>query len=177
VGQVVTDDVLRWTDRTRTALDLIRRGPVDEAVVLLDRLVQHQVAFLDDVRKAAARLPRCRGSRQARLVAELADGLAESPPETRLRLLIRRAGLPAPVAQFTVRHGGRFVARVDFGYPEQRLAIEYDGAWHGRPEQLAKDRARMNRLLAAGWRILFVTAADLRDPGALVARIAAALAA
>ena len=86
-GEVVTDGVLRWTDRTRTALDLVRRGPLDEAVVLLDRLVQ----------------------------------------------------------------------------------------WHGRPEQLTKDRARMNRLLAAGWRVLFVTAADLRDPSALVARIAAAL--
>jgi hypothetical protein len=176
-GQVVSDDLLRWTDRTRTALDLIRRGPLDEAVVLLDRLVQCRVAFLDDVRKAAARLPRCRGSSQARQAAALADGVAESPPETRLRLLILRAGLPAPVAQFDVRHEGRFVARVDFGYPEQRLAIEYDGAWHGRPEQLTKDRARMNRLLAAGWRVLFVTAADFRDRVALAARIAAALAA
>jgi G:T-mismatch repair DNA endonuclease (very short patch repair protein) len=174
-GEVVTDGLLRWTDRTRTALDLVRRGPLDEAVVLLDRLVQCRVAFLDDVRKAAARLPRCRGSSQARQVVALADGLAESPPETRLRLLVHRSGLPAPVAQFSVRHEGRFVARVDFGYPEKRLAIEYDGAWHGRPEQLTKDRARMNRLLAAGWRVLFVTAADLRDPSALVARIAAAL--
>ena len=176
-GDVVTDGVLRWTDRTRTAVDLVRRGPLDEAVVLLDRLVQCEVAFLDDVRAAAAALPRCRGSRQAREVAALADGLAESPPETRLRLLLHRSGLPRPVAQHTVRHDGRFVARVDFGYPGSRLAIEYDGAWHGERGQLTRDRARMNRLLAAGWRIVFVTAADLRNPVPLVARIAAALAA
>ena len=176
-GDVVADDALRYTDRTRTALDLVRRGHLDDAVVLLDRLVHYRVAFLDDVRKAAARLPRCRGSSQARRVATLADGLAESPPETRLRLLIRRAGLPAPVAQFTVRHGGRSVARVDFGYPEQRLAIEYDGAWHGGQVQLTRDRSRMNRLLAAGWRVLFVTAADMRDPVTLAKRIAAELAA
>ncbi|MDT0277880.1 endonuclease domain-containing protein [Blastococcus goldschmidtiae] len=172
---VVTDGRLRYTDRTRTALDLIRRGPLDDAVVLLDRLVHHRVAFLGDVRAAATRLPRCRGSAQARQVAGLADGLAQSPPETRLRLLIHRSSLPVPVAQLEIRHDRRFVARVDFAFPEQKLAVEYDGAWHGEPSQLSKDRARMNRLMAAGWRVLFVTAADMRDPGALLARIAAAL--
>jgi very-short-patch-repair endonuclease len=148
-SDVVTDDALRYTARTRTAVDLIRRGRLDDAVVLLDRLVQCRVAFLDDVRKAADRLPRCRGSSQARQAAALADRLAESPPETRLRPMIRRAGLPDPVAQFSVRHEGRVVARVDFGYPEQQLAIEYDGAWHGQRDQFTKDRARLNRLLAA----------------------------
>jgi len=174
---VVTDGRLHYTDRTRTALDLIRRGPVDEAIVLLDRLVYHRATFLEDVRAAAARLPRCRGSAQARRVAGLADGLAQSPPETRLRLLIHRSSLPIPVAQFEIRHQRRFVAQVDFAFPDQKLAIEYDGAYHGEPSQLTQDRARMNRLLAAGWRTLFVTAADMRNPEALIAQIAAALAA
>jgi G:T-mismatch repair DNA endonuclease (very short patch repair protein) len=177
-GDVVTDGILRWTDRTRTAVDLIRRaGPLDDAVVLLDRLSEHRVIFLDDVRAAVASLPRCRGSARARRIAALADGLAESPPETRLRLLLLRAGLPAPIAQFEVRHEGRFVARVDFGYPAHKLAIEYDGAWHGTAGQLTRDRARMNRLTAAGWRVIFVTAADMRRPEELAARIAAALSA
>ncbi|WP_346623019.1 hypothetical protein [Blastococcus montanus] len=175
-GDLVGDGALVLTGRTRTALDLIRRPPVDEAVVLLDRLVHSRVALLDDVRAAALRQPRCRGSRQAREVAALADGLAESPQETRLRLLLHRAGLPAPVAQYEVRHERTFVARLDFAYPEHRLAIEYDGVWHGDRAQFARDRQRLNRLLAAGWRVLFVTAADLRDPVALVARVAAALA-
>jgi hypothetical protein len=176
-GAVVTDGRLRWTDRTRTALDLIRRGPLDDAVVLLDQLVQAEVAELSAVRAGSAALPRCRGSRQAREVATLADGLAESPQETRLRLVMHRAGLPPPVAQYTVTDAGSFPARVDFAYPEQRLAIEYDGLWHGERDQFAKDRRRLNRLFAAGWRVVFVTAADLRRPGELTRRIAAALAA
>jgi very-short-patch-repair endonuclease len=174
---VVTDGVLRWTSGTRTALDLIRRGPLDDAVVVLDRLVRAEVAELPSVRVAAGLLPRCRGSRQPREAAALADGLAESPQETRLRLLIRRSGLPAPVAQHAVTSDGRFVARVDFGYPEQRLAIEYEGVWHGERQQVSRDRDRLNRLLAAGWRVLFVTAGDLWRPDRLIARIAAALAA
>ncbi len=80
------------------------------------------------------------------------------------------------VPQHTVRDDeGGFVARVDLAFPEHRLAVEYDGAWHGQAGQLARDRRRPNRLTATGWRVLFVTAADLRDPDALVARVAAAL--
>jgi very-short-patch-repair endonuclease len=118
-----------------------------------------------------------RDCRRIRAAVQLADGLAESPQETRLRLLVHRSGLPVPTAQYRIRVDGRFVARVDFAWPEHRLALEYDGAWHGEPGQFRRDRQRLNRLTAANWRTLFVTAADLRDPVALVARIARALAA
>jgi very-short-patch-repair endonuclease len=79
------------------------------------------------------------------------------------------------VAQFTVRHEGRFVARVDFAWPEHKLALEYDGLWHGEPGQFAKDRQRLNKLRAAGWQVIHVTAADLRDPRRLLRLIADAL--
>ena len=42
--------------------------------------------------------------------------------------------------------------------------------------QFMRDRERLNRLQEAGWRVVFVTAGDLRRPRDLVARIAAALA-
>lgn len=167
---------LRWTDRVRTAVDLIRRDAGDEAVVLLDQLVEAEVVELRDVRAAVAALPRCRGSARARRAAALADGLAQSPPETRLRLLLHRSGFPVPVPQYEIRTAtGRFVARVDFAWPDRRLAVEYDGAWHGDPNRLAEDRERLNRLAAAGWRILFVTKRDMRHPDRLVADIATAL--
>ncbi|MDB5733278.1 MAG: hypothetical protein JWQ03_3173, partial [Variovorax sp.] len=117
------------------------------------------------------------GSRRARAACALADGLAESPQETRLRLLLGRSGLPMPIAQCRVLHEGRFVARVDFGWRDRRLALEYDGLWHGEPGQFARDRERLNRLREAGWRVAFVTAADLRRPELLLCRLAAALAA
>jgi hypothetical protein len=167
---------LRWTGRVRTAVDLVRRDGTDEAVVLLDRLVQARVVDLGAVRTAVGALPRCRGSAYARRAATLADGLAESPQETRLRLLLHRSGLPLPVAQYEVRCGGRFVARVDFAWPQRRLALEYDGVWHGAPDQLPRDRRRLNGLTAADWRVHFVTKSDLRDPDLLLADLARALA-
>ena len=146
----------------------------DAAVVAVDQMVAAGVVELAAVRSLAA-IGRGPGSLRARRVCALADGLAESPQETRLRLLLRSSGLPVPVAQYRVRDADRIVARVDFAWPEHKVALEYDGLWHGEPGQFAKDRRRLNRLTAAGWRVIFVTAADLRDPQSLLARIAAAL--
>jgi hypothetical protein len=176
-GDVVTGRAgFRKTSRVRTAVDLIRRAELDDGVVLLDRLVNSGIVRLNPVRDAVTVLPRCRGSRLAREIALLADGWAESPPETRLRLLMLRAGLPMPVAQFRVFDQAGFIARTDFAYPELKLAIEYEGAWHGRPGQLVKDRGRLNRLFEAGWRVVFVTAADMHDPEGLIRRIRLAMA-
>jgi very-short-patch-repair endonuclease len=82
------------------------------------------------------------------------------------------------VAQHRVRDdAGRVLARVDFAWPDRRVAVEYEGRWHGEPQQVARDRARLNRLTAAGWRVVFVTAEDLREPDRLIARLSAVLAA
>jgi hypothetical protein len=146
----------------------------DDAVVAVDRMVASGIVDLAPVR-ALASVTRGPGSARARAVCALADGLAGSPQETRLRLLMARARLPPPVAQYVVLHEGRFVARVDFGWPDRRVAVEYDGLWHAGDGQFAKDRRRLNRLRAAGWTVVFVTAAQLHRPEELVAEIAAAL--
>jgi G:T-mismatch repair DNA endonuclease (very short patch repair protein) len=165
------------TTAMRTALDLARIRPLDEAVVALDRFLVPGFVFLSEVRAAASRLTG-RDCRHIRRVAQLADGLAGSPQETRLRLALHRSGLPLPVAQYTVRDAdGRWIGRVDFAWPERKLALEYEGIWHGERQQVARDRRRLNALTRAGWRVIFVTAADLRDPVRLVTRLAEELSA
>jgi hypothetical protein len=156
-----------------TAVDLIRWGATEDAVVLLDRLCHKGMVRLDDVREAARELATCQGSAQAQRVAELADGLAASPQETRVRFLFGREGLPPPVAQFRVFDEEGFIARVDFAYPELKIAIEYDGLWHGERTAFLDDRRRLNRLTDAGWIVLHVTVDDLRHPERLAARVRA----
>ena len=141
----------------------------------MDQLIAAKVVDLASIRALAAS-GRGPGSRRARAAAALADGLAASPPETRLRLLVGRSALPIPVAQFEVCHEGRLVARVDFAWPSKKVALEYDGFWHAEEGQFARDRERLNRLREAGWVVVFVTAADMRHPQRLLGRIAAALA-
>jgi hypothetical protein len=167
---------LRVTTPAATALRLAGALVPDAAVAAMDQLIAAGLVGLESIRARAASA-HGPGSARARTAAGLADGLAASPQETRLRLLIGRSGLPPPVAQFSVLTEGRFVARVDFAWPERKVAVEYDGLWHAEAGQFAKDQARLNRLQAAGWRVVFVTAADLHHPEELLTRIAAALAA
>ena len=163
------------TTREATAVRLAGALPPDAAVAAVDQLVHVAGADLEEIRWLAGTADGPNRRRAERACA-LADGLAESPKETELRLLLHRSSLPRPVAQHTVRQHGQFVARVDFGWPLQRLAVEYDGLWHRDPRQFIDDRQRLNRLTAAGWRVLFVTTADLDLPGRVIARVAAALA-
>jgi hypothetical protein len=147
------------TDPIRTALDLARIRPEDDAVIALDRFLERGIVLPHELRAAATTLAG-RGCRQVRAAAELADGLAGSPQETRLRLLFRREGLPAPVAQYTVYDDGRRLGRVDFAWPDRKLVVEYEGQWHGQHQQVGVDRRRLNALTGAGWTVVFVTAAD-----------------
>lgn len=158
-----------------TAVRLAASLPGDEAVIAVDRMVASGIVDLEPVRTVAAAL-RGPGSGRARSACALADGLAGSPQETRLRLLMHRSDLPSPVAQYQVLDSrGRRVARVDFAWPDKKIALEYDGLWHADEKQFAKDRRRLNHLRAAGWTVVFVTAAHMHRPVELIAEIAAAL--
>ncbi|SDF87701.1 T/G mismatch-specific endonuclease [Blastococcus aurantiacus] len=164
----------RCTTGLRTALDIARWDPLPDAVAALDLLLARGVVAEVALREPAASRDG-RGSRQARRAVELSDARAESQPESRLRVILTLAGLP-PVPQCVVRgQGGEFLARVDLGYPELRVAVEYDGAWHAGNGQFVRDRRRLNLLTAAGWAVLHVTSADLRDTALLVERVRALL--
>lgn len=173
-SEVLESDGWRSTTGVRTALDIARWEPLPHAVAALDVLLAQGVVGVAELREAAAARTG-RGSRQALRAVELADARAESQPESRLRVVLAMAGLP-PVPQHVVRGpDGEFLARVDLAYPDHRVAVEYDGAWHAEAGQFARDRRRLNRLTAAGWVVVHVTASDLRDPAALVARVRALL--
>jgi len=159
----------------RAAIDIAREQDPVESVVALDRILHCGSLSHETLRAAVESLPPCRGSARARAAVSVADGRAESPPETRTRLLLQSAGLH-PEPQYEVRTlAGDFVARVDLALVERQVAVEYEGAWHWQPGQLAADRRRLDRLTAVGWRVIHVTAADLHSPSSLLARISAVL--
>lgn len=92
----------------------------------------------------------------------LADGRAESPFESRVRAELITARLPPPDLQHVIDDGDRFLARVDLAWPSHRLAVEADGAGvHASAEALRADLRRQNLIVAAGWRLLRFTWADL----------------
>jgi hypothetical protein len=166
------EDGIRLTTPLRTAWDVATLETVPTAVALLDAMVRTGNLDLAAYRRMSE--PghgRWRSGRVAK-VLPLVDGRSESPPESWVRVACARAGLPAPVPQFVVLHEGEFLGRVDLAWPEARLIVEYEGAHHFDELQIRRDDRRYERLTAAGWRVIRLSASDLRDMDALVARIA-----
>ncbi len=167
------------TTPARTAFDLGRRPGRDEAVIQVDALSQATRLCAPDIAPLLDRHPGVRGLVQLREVLALMDGGAESPPETRTRLVLIDAGLPKPQTQILVHgnFGARRSARIDMGYAEFKVGVEYEGAQHWTdPRVRANDIDRYAELAALGWLIVRV-GADLLNhrPQVIVARVCAAL--
>ncbi len=163
----------------RAAMDAARRLELVEAVTLLDALAhQGKLAQSELLARVPYKRPRAFGFTRAEQAIVLMDARAESPQESRLRVRLTKSGLAPPAVQHTVREGAEFIARVDLAWPRERLAIEYDGAWHAESGQFAKDRRRLNRLVSCGWTVIHVTsdmlyggfAQLLEEIGAVLAR-------
>lgn len=166
---------MRLATPQRMALDLLLKRPVPDAVADLDWVVRARLVTLPEVRAMVEQ--RCdRGIVLARRALQLADPRAESRPESRMQVWLVLDGLQ-PEPQHWIEDSRGRLARVDLAFVEQRVAVEYDGGWReGELWSLNRDRERLNRVQAAGWEIVFVTAALLRDPPRMVHTVRAALA-
>jgi very-short-patch-repair endonuclease len=166
----------RATSIVRTLLELCGRLSVTEAVVLIDMALRLRATSPDDLNSVVSSNPRWVGVRKLRRAACLADGGAESPMETRLRMLLVQSGLPRPQTQVPLHdHRGDFLGRPDLYYATHQLALEYDGAIHR--STLAEDNRRQNRLQQSGIRLLRFTAGDvLHSPEKVVAQVRGMLA-
>ena len=164
------------TTAMRTAWDVAALESLGTAVAALDAMVRAETLEMADL-TALLETGRGRwGVTKVRRAFPLVDPLAASAPESRVRVALRMAGL-VPVPQYEVRDGaGRFVGFVDLAFPEARLAIEYDGAYHFEKNQIVLDDDRIRRLEDAGWRVIRLTSIDLRDLDGVVRRILEALA-
>ncbi|WP_426625480.1 hypothetical protein ACPPVW_05300 [Leifsonia sp. McL0607] len=163
------------TTPEQTWLDLAQLLNRDALVVAGDFFVGGDAPLTDRpaLARAIAAAPGRRGAARAKQAIEAVRPGSESPGETRLRLLLEDARLPAPLLNHELRDAsGGFVARVDLAYPRERIALEYEGDVHrvDRPTW-QKDIRRRERVEDLGWRMVRVTADDLRSPGELIRRV------
>jgi hypothetical protein len=153
------------TTLTRTAFDLARHLPRDEAVARLDALKYATPYSVKDVMRYAQRYPGARGVKSLRTVLSMVDGGAASPRETWLRTSLVDAGLPRPTTQIPVVEGrGRLVRVLDMGWEDFMVGAEYDGDQHrtDRP-QYAKDVRVKRKLANLGWNVTYVIKEDRPD--------------
>lgn len=152
------------TSPGQTFCHLARYLGLVDLVALGDRLVKKgRCTPTELVHYADAWPGQCRHEalRAARLVRERVD----SVPETALRLLMVLAGLPEPQVDIRIYDAdGNLRYRLDLGFEQVRLAIEYDGRWHDTDEQREHDEARRTDLSTDDdWTFVIVRAEDLYE--------------
>ena len=161
------------TTPARTAFDIGRTRPVDQAIPAIDALLNATGITPKDVIAISDAHPGGRGVARLRRVVDLVDGGAESPQETRVRLLIVRSGLPRPQTQIEFP---RLHIRVDMGWRRWKVAVEYDGVQHWTDHrQRAWDIERIALLEAAGWVVIRVSSDMLARPRVILERISSKL--
>lgn len=167
------------TTLARTLVDCASTLPGRSGLVLVDSGLRAG-ADPDELRRVLAGSTGQRGVRRARIVVERADDRAESAGESLVRWHLLAQGLPAPEPQVAI--GTRLGLRwVDLGWRDEQVAVEFDGrvkyGADGRTAAAAvfEEKRRQDALEEAGWRVLRVTWADLRDPPALASRVRRAL--
>lgn len=178
-GEATDVDGIGVTTAARTAFDIGRRtAPRLQALQRLDALINATDLKPTDIEVVIAEHPGARGLLRLRRVLPLVDGGAESPQETATRLVLLDAGLPQPQTQIRVFGAyGDFVARIDLGYEDLRVGIEYDGPQHWTDRvQRDRDIDRYSGLLELGWTIVRVSSELLRYRQAtFIARVVAAM--
>lgn len=177
-GEVRVVSGLPVTTAARTAFDLGRRHRLAQGVQRVDALLNATDIKVDDIDAVIARHPRVRGLRQLRATLKLVDGGAESPYESMTRMLLVQAGFPGPQTQIEVRdERGRVFARIDMGWPEWNVGVDFEGAHHWTdPKQRSWDVERFARILELGWTDVRVTSGMLHnEPKAFLERVGAAL--
>jgi hypothetical protein len=179
--EVVGSDGLPITALPRTLLDLARSLPFEQALVPVDAALHQHRVTADELRAAAQRAARRAGNTAARQVLAFARPGAASPGETRSRVAVHRAGLPAPVLQKQLyTASGRFLGQVDFWWEELGVVGEFDGRTkYGRTlkpgqdpgEVVFAEKLREDAIRADGHGMARWTWSELRDFAPVARRI------
>jgi hypothetical protein len=155
----------------RAALDTAAMSGVPSGVVVLDSLLDKDLASPDGVEAARGRY-RGPGSRRLHVTVRLVRPGAESVGESLSRVLCFYQHLPEPLLQFEVYDEfGNLIGRTDFAWPAHGVLGEFDGRTkYGRlrregetvEEAVVREKEREDRLREiTGWLMIRLVWADL----------------
>lgn len=165
-SQVTSRDDIPVFDLPHTLADLACRLPRMEAVSVLDSALNQDLLRRDQLADIEHIFQRRRGAVAARKYLKECDGRAESPLETRVRLICADGDLAPDELQHPVRlPTGETIGYGDLYWERAKLIGECDGSGpHSNPPALLWDRRRANEFLLAGYRIVRFTWADTENP-------------
>lgn len=160
---LATVDSRPATTAAWTAVEVARSLRRPRALATLDAALRSGTCTPGTLTLAAARQKGRRGIVRVRELIPLARPEAESPMESEARLAMHDCGVPEPQLQYEIFDRRGKLWRVDFAWPQQLLAVEYDGYdWHSGPDDFTKDRQKRAALIELGWSVMSIVADDVR---------------
>jgi hypothetical protein len=156
-----------------TAIEIARALRRPRALAVLDAALHAGACTVADLEAATIEQKGRRGIVTVRGLLAVVDGRAESPMESEARLVFIDGGLAPLVLQHEIVDRCGDLWRVDFAWPEARVAAEYDSMeWHANPTAWKRDHIKSSRLHECGWDLVRFVVDDVRRyPADLVDRI------
>ncbi|MGV0791192.1 DUF559 domain-containing protein [Mycolicibacterium sp. XJ1819] len=156
-----------------TAVEVARGLRRPRALATLDAALRSGTCDGRGLRAAAASQAGRRGIVAVRELILLARAEAESPMESESRLVMIDGGLPPTALQYEIVDLNQRTWRVDFAWPELRVAVEYDGFdWHSDQDKFRRDRQKRAALQELGWSVVSIVFDDVRHrPSDMLRRI------
>jgi hypothetical protein len=159
-----------------TAVEIARELRRPRALATLDAALRSGCTQRELERAVVAQRGR-RGIVAVRGLLPYGDPRAESAMESEARLVMIDHGLPLPVLQHEIRGRNGETWRVDFAWPDARVAAEYESIeWHAGRDEMLRDKTRGAKIQELGWTLIPIVIHDVRrEPGHLAERIASHL--
>lgn len=156
-----------------TAVEVARTLRRPRALATLDAALHCGSCTLPELERAVLEQHGRRGIVAVRELLLHADGRAESAMESEARLVMLDYGVPRPELQYEIRGRDGKLWRVDFAWPEVRVAAEYESIdWHAGAAEMLRDRKRSAGIQDAGWTSIPIVVDDVRRyPADFVDRI------
>ncbi|MFC4949730.1 hypothetical protein [Pseudonocardia sp. GCM10023141] len=182
-ARLAASDVVRIggapvTSIGRTLADIARSAGFETAVAMTDGALHKHRVSPAELQEVLASMRRWPGVPAARRVFAFADPGSQSVGESRSRIAIARAGLPAPILQWNAVGGDQ----VDFYWPQLRTVGEFDGkVKYGRlllpgedpAAAVYREKVREDRIRATDKHMVRWAWDEIDDFGPVAARIRA----
>lgn len=156
-----------------TAIEVARQAPRPRALATLDAALHSRWCTPAELARAVWEQHGRRGIVHVRELLAHADGRAESAMESEARLVMIDHRLPTPELQYEIVTKDGTVYRVDFAWPDQRVAAEYESIdWHAGALEMLRDKKRTAAIQEMGWLVVPIIGSDVRaSPGRLADRL------
>jgi hypothetical protein len=156
-----------------TAVEVARELKRPRALATLDAALGSGWCTQRELERTVQQQRGRRGIVAVRELLPYADARAESAMESETRLVIIDYGLPLPELQYEIRGRNGELWRVDFAWPETRVAAEYESVeWHAGRSEMLKDKVRLAAVQQLGWTVIPIIVDDVRrHPDLLANRI------